>query len=47
MNVNGTLNVDDMNYIMDKFGEILEILKKLQAQLTLLSVRIDLLEKKS
>ena len=42
--MSGTMNENDMNYVLDKFIEIAEILRKLQVQIDLLGIRIDGLE---
>lgn len=46
MNTNGTLNVEDMNYLLDKLTEVANILEKLQVQIDCHSLRLDVLEKK-
>lgn len=39
MNINGTLNADDMNYILDKLEQIAEILAKLNDRIEMLDAR--------
>jgi len=46
VNRNGSMNIDDMNYLLDKLQQIADILTKLQMQHDLLSLRVDLLQER-